>query len=273
MYDSIETTYDVLQSETVELTTANFESEVLQTDAVWVIQVYTDWHKSAIRFSQAWEEAAQRYGKLVSFGRVHAHRQRELTKRLHTVKFGVIPTVVIYSNGQFSDAKTFLDSSHQALSKLSHFIADHFPNTVTSVGNSLKEMKSFMKSADSDQTTARVLFFPDFAKQAATQRKQHQQQRPQHGSQQQRFQQQMLANKNRINEPSLTYKAIARKFQYAVQFGQVEQIAEPAKWKSWIKEICTTYKCKSTQFESEPYAICIHKSLTNSFVLYFFCSP
>ena len=43
MYDSIEQTFDLLKSEAVDLTSQNFESEVLHKDAVWVIQVYTDW--------------------------------------------------------------------------------------------------------------------------------------------------------------------------------------------------------------------------------------
>lgn len=43
MYDSIETTFDLLKSDAVELTAQNFESEVLHKDDVWVIQIYTDW--------------------------------------------------------------------------------------------------------------------------------------------------------------------------------------------------------------------------------------
>ena len=199
-------------------------------------------HKSAIRFSQAWEEAIQRYGKLVRFGRVHAQRERELARTL-PAKFGRIPTVVIYANGQFQpNSKTFLDASHKALAGLAHFISDSFPNTVEPVDRNPKDIRGFMSAAAASASEqATVLLFPDFIKQAATARKQAS--IPQAGSQQQRFQQQMLQTQ-RTNEPSLTFKAIARKFQYSFRFGQVQQLNEPNNWKTWIKNVSATFKCQ-----------------------------
>jgi len=244
LYDSIELSYDPIQSEAVELTSDTFTSQVLQRDDVWVIQVYTDWHRSAIRFAQAWEEAIQRSGHTVRFGRVHAHRERELARTL-PIKFGVIPTVLIYANGRFVASKTFLDDSHTALSKLMNFIADNYPNAVTSVGNQASAIRSFINQANEDRAT--VLLVPDFVKnEQQTKRRQRAAMVAAHaagGSHAQRFQQQMLQTDTQlINHPSLTYKSIARQFQPAIQFGQVQQIKEPQAWRTWIKEISQQFK-------------------------------
>lgn len=241
MYDTIETTYDILKSDTTELTSGNFDSEVLQTDSVYVIQVYTDWHKSAIRFSQAWEESASRYGQLVKFGRVHAQRGRELMKRL-PVKFNVIPAVVIYANGQFSTAKTFLDSSRQALGKLANFIAQHFPNTVEPVAPTRLAMRDFLQANADRDDQATVLLVPDFFKNAQRVQKMNQQS-GRGGSHQQRYQQQVVqTDVNAVNEPSLTYKAIARKFEYSFQFGQVSQLRDPNSWRAWLKNVSVVFQ-------------------------------
>lgn len=203
-------------------------------------------HKSAIRFSQAWEEAIQRYGALVRFGRVHAQRERDLARTM-PAKFNVIPAVVVYANGRFAtSSKTFLESSRHSLPKLARFIADSFPNSIESVTHSTAEIRSFMRRTAASKDTAdqaTMLFFPDFAKQAEQARKQQQPQQSRGGSQQQRFQQQMLqTNTQSINEPSLSMKSIARKYQYSFLFGQVQQIAEPNQWKNWIKDVSQTFK-------------------------------
>lgn len=202
-------------------------------------------HKSAIRFSQAWEEAIQRYGSLVRFGRVHAQRERDLARTM-PAKFNVIPAVVIYANGRFQTSKTFLESSRHSLPKLARFIADAFPNSVESVAHTPAEIRSFMRRTAASKDTsdqATMLFFPDFAKQAEQARKQQQPQSSRGGSQQQRFQQQMLqTNTQSINEPSLSMKSIARKYQYSFLFGQVQQIAEPGQWKNWIKDVSSAFK-------------------------------
>ena len=245
MYDSIETTYDLLQSDTFDLTSSNFVSEVLEKDAIWVIEVYTDWHKNAIRFSQAWEEVAARYGKLIRFGRIHAQRERELiqTQRL-PVKFGIIPTVLVYANGQFSTGRTFLESSHKAMKKFSRFVETHFPNSVTSVPKSMNGIQDFFRTAmRKENQGAAVLLVPDFVKNAAL-LKQRTQAASNSGSHRQRYEAQLLANSDayKPNEPTLTYKAIARKFQYAFAFGQVEQLTDAQQWKTWIKEVSALYK-------------------------------
>lgn len=61
MYDQVEVAYDVLKSEAIDLTVENIDRLVYQSDAVWMIQVYSDWHKSCIRFSNPWEEASKQY--------------------------------------------------------------------------------------------------------------------------------------------------------------------------------------------------------------------
>ena len=246
MYDSIEQSFDLLQSDAVELTSANFADQVLHKDQVWVIEVYTDWHKSAIRFSQAWEESIALYGGLVKFGRIHAHRERELARSL-PVKFNVIPSVVVYANGGFAPhSKSFLESSHKALSKLAHFIAENYPNTVEGVENSRKGIKEFMerKNAAEDEEQGAMLLFPDFAKQAAAARKLPKQQSG-GGSQGARFQAALLASQaQKINDPSLTYKSLSRRFQYAFRFGQVSQLQDPSGWRHWIQNVSTSFNLK-----------------------------
>jgi hypothetical protein len=42
-YDATSAGYEILVSDATDLTEANYESLVLQSDEPWVIQVYTDW--------------------------------------------------------------------------------------------------------------------------------------------------------------------------------------------------------------------------------------
>jgi curved DNA-binding protein CbpA len=246
MYDSIETTFDLLASEAVELTAATFDNLVTQRDDVWVIEVYTDWHKSAIRFSAAWEEAVQRYGGFVRFGRVHAQREQSLARTFPT-KFGVIPSVLIHADGQFRGTKAFRDGSASALPKLARWIGTHYPNVVESVSGEVDSIKEFMtrgQKRGSDVEQAAVLFVPDFKKNLEQARKQQPSAQRGGGSHQQRFQQQMLQTDiaNRINEPTLALKSLARRFQSAFTFGQVAQIEQPDQWKSWIKQVSAAFK-------------------------------
>jgi len=254
LYDSVETTYDLLRSEATELTAANFDRLVLHSprDEVWVVELYTDWHKSAIRFSAAWEEAIQRFGgtAMLRFGRIHAQREQALARTLD-VKFGVIPSVVLFADGQFKASKAFRDGSASALPKLARWLQAQYPNAVESVANDVASIREFMgrgaAAAKSHPGTpeaeqAAVLFVPDFKKNLEQARKQPSP--PRSGSQQQRFQAQMLQTdvSARVNEPALPLKAIARQFQGAFNVGQVKQIDEPDQWKKWIKGVSAAFK-------------------------------
>ncbi len=133
-----------------------------------------------------------------------------------------------------------------SLGKLAKWIVQTYPNTVQSVPSTVSAAKEFMTHDDAakkEDEAPSVLFVPDFVKQAAAHRKQTAGQIPQSGSNAQRFQQQLLqTNVNSVNDPSLTLKSIARRFQYAFTFGQVEQVERPDQWKSWLKEISAAFK-------------------------------
>lgn len=71
MYDQVEISYEPIKSDAVELTAENIDQLVYQSDAVWFIQVYSDWHKSCIRFANPWEETSKQIAVPWDFFRLH----------------------------------------------------------------------------------------------------------------------------------------------------------------------------------------------------------
>ncbi len=57
-YDSLELAYQPIASAALTLTTENFDALVASAGgSVWLVEVYSDWHKSCISFATAWEVA------------------------------------------------------------------------------------------------------------------------------------------------------------------------------------------------------------------------
>lgn len=66
-----------ITSNTAVITTANYKEMVLESNDVWIIQVYTDWSGHCQALSPVWEELARKLeGTGVKIGRVNLGREK-----------------------------------------------------------------------------------------------------------------------------------------------------------------------------------------------------
>lgn len=168
-YDATSGSFSSLSSEAVELTAENFDALVTQSDDFWVIQVYVDWDKSCIHFSQAWEETISKWDdSVVRFGRVHAKREMSLLRRL-PVSFKIVPSIVSYAAGKFGKTKTFTQQQTRTLmSLLSDFIEQEIPSRMVNLRPDPTQIVKFLdpqqwpqgNSSLSSADRAAVVLFP-----------------------------------------------------------------------------------------------------------------
>jgi len=81
----------------IELTDANFESEVLNSDRPVLVDFWAEWCQPCKMLSPTIEKIASDYSDKVKVGKVDTDSNRETA-----VKYGIsaIPTVIIFNNGE-----------------------------------------------------------------------------------------------------------------------------------------------------------------------------
>lgn len=157
-YDQVEVSYEALPSVAAELTSQNFDSLVLQSDDIWVVQVYSEWHRSCIRFAAAWEETVGEYDEFVNFGRIHFKREEPYVRKLPTV-YALVPSTLIYAGGKFQQAQAFIGSGDQGM-QLLEFMAQSIPSRITTLTpKNPAAIAEFLNSVGREE--ARCVIFPD----------------------------------------------------------------------------------------------------------------
>ena len=81
----------------------NFESEVLNSDKVCLVDFYADWCGPCKMMSPIIEEIADELGDKVKVGKVNSDENMELAEKYQIMS---IPTIMIIKNGQV--VKTFV---------------------------------------------------------------------------------------------------------------------------------------------------------------------
>jgi hypothetical protein len=94
-----------IRSKTISLTSYNFERLVIDSNDIWIIQIYIDGDEVCEEFAGFWDEAALEYGHTVKFGRINAHQE---ARTLRYLPYGIqlFPTVISWVNGQDSEIYT-----------------------------------------------------------------------------------------------------------------------------------------------------------------------
>ena len=120
VYDESRGSYDPILSDfSVSLTWFNYEKLVVESSAVWVIQVYDDLDASSKHFAQQWDGVAGSdltdLGG-IKFGRVNARRDRDLLSRL-PMRTRTYPTVMLFTRDTMPSIFSLADTSTKALRK------------------------------------------------------------------------------------------------------------------------------------------------------------
>ena len=80
------------------LTPDNYNSHVLESRSLWLIQVYDSTNQYCHYFSEFWEEIIANYGHVVQFGRIDIWHQSEMTSYV-PYRFQVFPGIYTSHKG------------------------------------------------------------------------------------------------------------------------------------------------------------------------------
>ena len=91
----------------VEITDANFESEVTNSDIPVLVDFWAEWCGPCRMQAPTIEELAQEYQGKVKIGKVNTDDNRDTA-----VKFGInaIPTIIVFNKGKITDKKVGVSS-------------------------------------------------------------------------------------------------------------------------------------------------------------------
>ena len=103
-----------IKSKTISLTETNFERFVLETNDVWIIQIYEDANPWCEQIAPFWDEIATEYSNTVKFGRINYGTQRNLVKYL-PINIVFLPTILSMVKGYESElfvlSRDFMNSN------------------------------------------------------------------------------------------------------------------------------------------------------------------
>ena len=81
----------------VELTTENFENEVLQSDVPVLIDFWADWCMPCKMIDPILDEMAEEYDGTLKIGKLDVDQQGEIAARYNVVS---IPTLLLFKDGE-----------------------------------------------------------------------------------------------------------------------------------------------------------------------------
>lgn len=84
----------------IDITTANFEEEVVNSDIPVLLDFYAEWCEPCTRMAPLFEEVSEKFDGRVKFGRVDTAAEKELR-----IKFcvAVLPTITFVKDGMMID--------------------------------------------------------------------------------------------------------------------------------------------------------------------------
>lgn len=99
IFDQTFGSFDTISSQAIELGETNYDELVLQSDKMWVIQVYAEWYPMVKTFSPVWEDMVSGMGDYVNFGRIHSSRESSTVRRIPAA-VRTFPTIFSMMNGK-----------------------------------------------------------------------------------------------------------------------------------------------------------------------------
>jgi len=113
----------------IDLTAEDFESNVLRSNEVWVVQVYDPADESSSSFHQLWEEVATTYKHVARFGRIDVSKNKKALQFFpHRVV--VMPIVFRFARGEETDSFLYSDRGEEkgsASAPLAKWIINGYP--------------------------------------------------------------------------------------------------------------------------------------------------
>lgn len=94
-----------IKSITISLTESNFERLVLESNDIWIIQVYEDANPWCEQIASLWDEIAQEYTHTLKFGRINIGTQRNL---LRFLPFNIVFLPTIFSMVKGYESEIFI---------------------------------------------------------------------------------------------------------------------------------------------------------------------
>ncbi|RMH11957.1 MAG: thioredoxin [Planctomycetota bacterium] len=105
----------------LELTDANFESEVMQSDKPVMVDFWAEWCQPCRRLAPAVEEVAEQFAGRAKVGKVDIESNREITQNFD---IQAIPTIIVFKSGKIVDRFTGLRGSAELSESLERALAE-----------------------------------------------------------------------------------------------------------------------------------------------------
>ena len=102
----------------VEITTDNFESEVLESDVPVVVDFWAEWCMPCKMIAPVLEELADEYDGKVKVGKLNVDEQADLAAQYNIIR---IPTLLLFTDGEV--AERYVGAAPRE--KLEAFFKDH----------------------------------------------------------------------------------------------------------------------------------------------------
>lgn len=83
-----------------KFTTANFETEVLQSDIPVLVDFFAEWCGPCKMMAPIVEKLAEKYNGKIKIGKCDVDKEMEIAEKYHVMS---IPTLIIFKNGQAVD--------------------------------------------------------------------------------------------------------------------------------------------------------------------------
>jgi len=110
----------------VELSGDDFETRVLHSNEIWVVQVYDSTDGESESFHAVWEETSHSHAEAARFGRLDASKHR---KALDVLPQRVVLFPTIFRFGRGLDTEVFVRSREESVTKpLSKFVLNEYPD-------------------------------------------------------------------------------------------------------------------------------------------------
>jgi thioredoxin 1 len=84
----------------VEITTENFESEVLQSEVPVIVDFWAEWCMPCKMIAPVLEELAVEYDGKVTVGKLNVDEQADLAAQYNIIS---IPTLLVFKNGEVAE--------------------------------------------------------------------------------------------------------------------------------------------------------------------------
>jgi len=127
-YDNKEAREGALKAPgSVDLTAEDFESKVLRSNEVWLIQVYDPSEHACHSFNPIWTEVTSSHGGIARFGRLDVTKQRGALSYLPT-RVAIFPTIFKMSRGHETETYIWSGNAEAGSTSLARFVTESYPD-------------------------------------------------------------------------------------------------------------------------------------------------